>query len=292
MNYYNFIPGILNLLLALFILLWLMHYAPFYAPSYLFWTGVVITVIATISLFHPLALLFIPNHITAIYVLCCAITMSVISLLVPPKQYHTKTNLAIDTLLPVYSFNEYHEVIINASIDEVKHALQTTGVRDIPVILLLMKIRGISEYDKDMSDLVTNNQTMESSFKSPDFNFIVANPFELLTLMIMKASAKTPPPAINTLQEFKAFSEPGYVKIAVNFLFKNLNNGQTLVSTETRNFPLSPADSRIFGRYWRIIYPGSAIIRRLWLNTIARKAEQKSNLKKHSVHNSSRQKIN
>jgi len=37
---------------------------------------------------------------------------------------------------------------------------------------------------------------------------------------------------------------------------------------------MTKEDRRIFGRYWRIIYPGSAIIRRVWLDTLAEKAEK------------------
>ena len=92
--------------------------------------------------------------------------------------------------------------------------------------------------------------------------------------MILKASAKTPPPEVTTAEQFMAFNEPGYVKVAFNFRFIGLENGQTLVSTETRNYAITKEDGRIFGRYWRIIYPGSAIIRRLWLDTLAEKAEK------------------
>lgn len=276
MNFYHFIPGTICVIAALLVMFRLMHYARFYAPSYLFWIGAILTLIGLVSMIHPLSFLFILNRTIAACVLCGGILLSIIALFLPAKIYHSQTDLALDTLLPDYSFNEYHEVIVNASIDEMKRALQTTGVRDIPVALLFLKIRGIADYEKDRSDTVTNNQQNPDSFVTPDFKFIVANPFELFTLMVLKGSAGTPPPEITTAKEFRAFREPGYVKVAVNFLFRSLDDGRTLVSTETRNLPITRKDSRIFGRYWRIIYPGSAIIRRLWLNTLARKAENKS----------------
>lgn len=280
MKIYNFIPGIICIIAAFLVMIRLMHYAPFYLPSYFFWIGVIIALVAIVSLIKPLTFLFILNRTIAVYILCGGVLISLISLLMPEKIYHSHTNLAIDTLLPDYYYNEYHEIIVNASIDEVKQALQSTGVKDIPVVLMLMKIRGISEEKKDMSDKATNNQPNPDTFNTPDFNFIVANQSELYTLMILnasiiqKASAKTPPPVITTSEDFIAFKKPGYVKVAVNFLFKSLDNGQTLVSTETRNLPITRKDCHVFGRYWRIIYPGSAIIRRLWLDTLAQKAEK------------------
>jgi len=275
MNFYPFIPGIICVAVALLVMFRLMHYARFYAPSYFFWIGAILAVAGLVSTIHPLSFLLILNRTVAVCVLCGGVLLSVIALFLPARKHHSQTDLALDQLLPDYSFNEYHEVIVNASVEEVKRALQTTGVRDIPVALMFLKIRGIADYGKDRSDTVTNNQQNSDSFVTPDFNFIVANPFELLTLMVLKGSAKTPPPEITTTEEFRAFQESGYVKVAVNFLFRSLDNGQTLVSTETRNLPMTRKDSCIFGRYWRIIYPGSAIIRRLWLDTLAKKAEQK-----------------
>jgi hypothetical protein len=53
-----------------------------------------------------------------------------------------------------------------------------------------------------------------------------------------------------------------------------MENGQTLLSTETRIRGNDKRSRRVFGCYWRIIYPGSAIIRRVWLDAIAARAEK------------------
>jgi hypothetical protein len=37
-------------------------------------------------------------------------------------------------------------------------------------------------------------------------------------------------------------------------------------------FANSPWARRGFAAYWRVIYPGSALIRRMWLRAIARRA--------------------
>ena len=46
----------------------------------------------------------------------------------------------------------------------------------------------------------------------------------------------------------------------------------SVVSTETRVFANSAGARRRFALYWRLIYPGSAIIRRMWLRAIERRA--------------------
>jgi len=61
----------------------MMHYARFYAPSYFFWIGAIITVIGLISLIHPLGFLFIVNRIIAGCVVIGGASISIISLLYP-----------------------------------------------------------------------------------------------------------------------------------------------------------------------------------------------------------------
>jgi hypothetical protein len=63
------------------------------------------------------------------------------------------------------------------------------------------------------------------------------------------------------------------VKVAVNYRAEDLGDGLTRVSTETRVQPTDESALRYFTRYWRIIYPGTAITRRAWLNAIADHAE-------------------
>jgi hypothetical protein len=141
-----------------------------------------------------------------------------------------------------------------------------------------MKIRGISD-GKDMRDKAAKNQAGIGDFSTPDFNFFVVDTTEYISVMIIKSSmiankSATPaPPEISTLEQFMSFKNPGYVKVAINFKFISENNKETLLTTETRVQGICNDDNRIFGRYWRIIYPGSAIIRRVWLDTINKKAQ-------------------
>ena len=193
---------------------------------------------------------------------------------------HSSTNSQkIDSLLPDFAFSEYHEVRLNASPEKVKQVLQVTGVKDIPVANFLMKIRGIADEDVDLSDRASNNLVSTGTISTPDFNFFVVAPDEWITVMILKSviitnNANQPaPPEISVLEQFMSFNEPGYVKVAVNFRFISTNNNETILTTETRNNGITHKDNRVFGYYWRIIYPGSAIIRRVWLDTIKKKAQ-------------------
>lgn len=280
MHLQSFLPGLICIVIAMIMMFRLMHFAKFYAPSYFFWIGVIFIITGVISLFYPLAFLFILNRFIAILVVIGGIIISAISLLYPVKIRHSQTNnQKIDNLLPDFAFNELHEVNINASSEKIKQILQVTGVKDIPIARLLMKIRGIADEDVDLSDRASNNLIASDTISTPDFNFFVVAPDEWITVMILKSviiinNANQPaPPEISTLEQFTSFNKPGYIKVVVNFRFISINENKTILTTETRNNGITHKDNRIFGYYWRIIYPGSAIIRRVWLDTIKKKSQ-------------------
>lgn len=73
--------------------------------------------------------------------------------------------------------------------------------------------------------------------------------------------------------QFLAFDQPGYAKAAINFLVEP-GSDQVEVVTETRVVTTSADARRAFARYWRVVHPGSALIRRSWLAAIRRRAER------------------
>jgi hypothetical protein len=91
--------------------------------------------------------------------------------------------------------------------------------------------------------------------------------------LVMGTVVIAPRHAFDTLRAtvFKTNLPPGFAIAAINFRVLPDANG-SLVTTETRVFASSPATKRQFARYWRLIYPGSALIRRMWLRAIARRA--------------------
>ena len=66
----------------------------------------------------------------------------------------------------------------------------------------------------------------------------------------------------------------GYASIAMNFRIVSDGRGGSLLSTETRMFAPDAATRRRLAIYWRVIQPGSALIRRAWLQAIRRRAER------------------
>jgi hypothetical protein len=73
--------------------------------------------------------------------------------------------------------------------------------------------------------------------------------------------------------EFASFEEPGYAKIGFDFHGDDTKDGWTQLSTETRILATDEAARWRFGIYWSLIHPGSALIRRSWLEAIRQRAE-------------------
>src|SRR5439155_27067059 len=73
---------------------------------------------------------------------------------------------------------------------------------------------------------------------------------------------------------FRAFRDPRFAKVAMNFRVIDEGNGWCKVTTETRVACPDPRARRKFDEYWRVIYPGSSIIRAQWLQAVKRRAER------------------
>ncbi len=76
-----------------------------------------------------------------------------------------------------------------------------------------------------------------------------------------------------TPQEFADNREPGGVKMAYSFTVEDAGGGWSTIRAETRVVALDEATRRGMGRYWRLIVPGSGLLRHQWLEGIGRRAE-------------------
>ena len=73
--------------------------------------------------------------------------------------------------------------------------------------------------------------------------------------------------------EFAAFAEPDYVKIAWTLRADPIGKGDSIFRTETRVVATSPSARARFRRYWAFLSPGIILIR--WMSLAPLKAEAK-----------------
>jgi hypothetical protein len=81
------------------------------------------------------------------------------------------------------------------------------------------------------------------------------------------------PVEVHTLQQFTDYREQGAIKTGFGFRVNDIGGGWCTIRTETRVMALDDATRRGMGRYWRLIVPGSGLLRRQWLDGIKSRAE-------------------
>jgi len=76
--------------------------------------------------------------------------------------------------------------------------------------------------------------------------------------------------------EFSAFNEPGFVKIAWTLRADPVGEARSLFRTETRAIATDPASRAKFRRYWSRVSPGVVLIRWLMLGPVKTAAERRA----------------
>ena len=74
--------------------------------------------------------------------------------------------------------------------------------------------------------------------------------------------------------EFAAFDEPGWVKIAWTLRADPCGASESVARTETRVATTDPIAREKFRRYWALVSPGILLIRRISLRIVKREAER------------------
>jgi len=83
----------------------------------------------------------------------------------------------------------------------------------------------------------------------------------------------TPPGVASptTADAYRTLVGPGWARATMNFAIEPRRPG-CLVTTETRVHAADARTQRRFRVYWTLIYPGSALIRRMWLRAIRQRS--------------------
>ena len=183
----------------------------------------------------------------------------------------------LDELMPEYEFAEAHSTRVCAPPARALRAVESVPLDEMPLVRLLFAIRSLPASLGGKRGL-PSEKTAALYEQMLDFGFIRLGeePGREVVLggvgqMFRLRGGVTP--AVGDARSFLAFEEPGYARVAMNFSVEVTGDGARL-ATETRVATTDPDSRRRFGRYWRVIRPGSAVIRRDWLRAARRRAER------------------
>jgi len=177
----------------------------------------------------------------------------------------------IDAHLPTYDVNEVHSISSSATPAALMLAARGVTPREVPVMLALMAVRGLPA-------LMTGRRLpaggpIVDAFRKSGFVVLQETPDEIVLGGVGRFWQPLGGLRRIAPSEFRDFAEPGWAKAAFAFRVER-RAGRTVLTTETRVLGTDDRARRSFGRYWRVIRPGSAAIRVDWLRAIRRRAEQ------------------
>ncbi len=253
-----------------------LHYVPFEMPSYIAWIGIGVSLFSLICLVKPLRILGLNTRRRAGFALIVGVAAVIGGILWPSSvEKTTGEHQRLDDFLPKYQFVEYHEGYTNATEERLIEAVQKVSFADMPAAIFLLRLRALADGKVDTN--FTEPVPILDMMTQPGTGFLpldVSDSKEVVFGMVGRPWISEPPPQIATSEEFLAFSKPGYIRVAFNIRIVEVTKGTFRISTETRALGNDPNAQRTFSRYWRLIYPGSAIIRRIWLDAIIGRAEK------------------
>jgi hypothetical protein len=244
-------------------------------PVVLVYAGLITAAAGLLSLLKPMRRLAIPTRRRAVKAFFSGILFAFVAskLPAPIRAQATPTSL-LDSFVPRYQFSEFHSIEIHAPPDSVYAAITKVTAREIRFFRVLTWIRSphIRPAGESILNPATEDPILDVATRSGFLLLAQAPPRELVFGTIGfggRLEVRNPTP-----EGFRKFENPGYAKIAMNFLVFPPANGSTRLTTETRIFATSNGARRGFGTYWRVIYPGSSLIRIMWLRAIRDRAER------------------
>jgi hypothetical protein len=197
-------------------------------------------------------LLFAPLfgvHVFAAPFLICA------ALLWPPhdeRAVNSVTNL--DRVMQEWQFRERHVTRVAAPPERVYESIFPVTAHDILLFRTLTSIRRLGRPAPASIMNAPENEPLLHLATRTSFRYVAIDPPKEI---VVESVIIRPRDAI----------------AAMNFLVTPDGRGGSFLSTETRVATVSPSVRRNFAVYWRIIRPGSGIIRVMWLRAIRKRAE-------------------
>ncbi|MGH7720148.1 MAG: hypothetical protein ACREON_15065 [Gemmatimonadaceae bacterium] len=178
----------------------------------------------------------------------------------------------LDRHFPAYQFNELHSTRIDAPPERVYRALKQVTAPEIRLFQTLVWIRRFGRSGPESILNAPESKPILDVATQTTFLWLADEPSrELVVGTVVMSPPGTARPA--TADAFAAITGPGYAKAAMNFLIEPNGQGGSILSTETRVYATDAGARRRFARYWRVIYPGSDLIRRGWLGAVKQRAE-------------------
>jgi hypothetical protein len=248
----------------------LNYWAPYQWLATLAYSGIVASILGLANLAFPFRFMGVRRRVAGGLGLAGGVGLTLAALHWPsPLVRVAQPTTRLDQVMPAYQCVERHTARVHARPEQVMQAVRQSTLGDMKSLAALVKIRAAALRTPAPDVAARRDERVLEAFSGvgldADANELVV--FWAANLREMRR------PELHTAQQFVAYREEGTVKMAFDFQAQPAGDGWSLLSTETRVLSLDEATSRGMGRYWRLIVPGSGLLRRQWLDGIRRRAE-------------------
>ena len=180
----------------------------------------------------------------------------------------------LEQFMPRFDARSRHAIEVRAPARAVFTAVEAVTVKEVRFLRELEFIRALPGLATTRRlDVPTVDAPLLLSFTRGVVLLGARPPDEVLAGAIgcFWRLAGNEPVVFGSSEEFLTFTEPGLAKAVVGFRL-DPRGAEILLTTETRFVATDDATRMLMSRYWRIIRPGSNLIRTEWLRAIRRRA--------------------
>lgn len=214
------------------------------------------------SLLKPLQFLGIRTRKKGLLVLGLGLLGFIAGVYLPVSETRVETvRTRLDEFAPTYQFSEFHSIRVSAPKDRVYSAIRAVTPEEVRFFKTLTGMRFLS---------TPARRPILESFTAGTFLLLADDPGR--EIVIGRAGDGRTARRL-TLEEFKAVHQAPLIKIVMNFRIQEVDAAHCVLTTETRVYAVGTQPLRGFATYWRMIYPGSSLIRSMWLRAIKLRAE-------------------
>ncbi len=241
--------------------------------------GLMAAFLGGVSLLRPLSFLAIRTRRRAALVLALGFMLVMMGGSLPATETRVATaRTQLDQFAPVYQFSEFHSTRIAAPKEQVYRALKLVTADEIALFRTLTWLRRFGRPGRESILNPSPHVPVLDVAARTSFLVLAEEPDREIVLGTLVAAPRGwRPIGKPTPDGFKALvvtaNTPGFASATMNFRIEDDGPMACTLTTETRVYATDASTRRRFARYWRVIYPGSALIRRMWLRAIARRAE-------------------
>jgi hypothetical protein len=192
-----------------------------------------------------------------------------------PRPSPDEEDERLDQFMPSYDVVERHHIPVRAAADTTFAVACDMELMQSPVVRAVFEAR--EALLRSEPDTVARPRGLLGFTKSIGWGVLAESPGREIVM-----GAVTQPWQANPVfrpvapNDFAAFSEPGYVKIAWTLRADPVGANESVFRTETRAVATDPAAREKFRRYWSLLSPGIVVVRLVMLRPLKAEAERRA----------------